>query len=355
MTWVVPVFSKSRVNAAGEQLAAAPVAEDLEHELEVLNNWRAAHAFPLNSIQMDLRQKARRVYPHASIAQRLKRAPSIIRKLQREDRMQLARMQDIAGCRAVVLSISEVHRLQEAFSRSRSRNELLNLKDYIAAPKASGYRGIHLVYRFQSDSLPEFNGKLVEIQLRSRLQHAWATAVETVGTLLRQALKASEGEERWLQFFKVVGSAFALEERTSLVLGTPTGREELRAWLASEVVALDVRSRLETYSTALRLPADMRMQGSHYFLLSLLPREGRLLVRGFRRNEFDRATAAYLAEEKQLSLFPGRETVLIAAESLRDLRRTHPNYFLDTQVFLEQLERVTSRPVRGARSEKQQA
>jgi hypothetical protein len=66
-----------------------------------------------------------------------------------------------------------------------------------------------------------YNGLRIEMQLRSRLQHAWATAVETVGTFLRQALKSSQGEGAWLKFFALMGSALARREHTPLVPGTP--------------------------------------------------------------------------------------------------------------------------------------
>jgi ppGpp synthetase/RelA/SpoT-type nucleotidyltranferase len=43
---------------------------------------------------------------------------------------------------------------------------------YIEAPKESGYRGTHLVYRYYSDRSATWNGLSIEIQVRSRLQHA---------------------------------------------------------------------------------------------------------------------------------------------------------------------------------------
>ena len=60
------------------------------------------HAFPLNTITMDLRQKVKRVRPGANVVQRLKRARSMLAKLQKEASMRLTQMQDIGGCRAVV-------------------------------------------------------------------------------------------------------------------------------------------------------------------------------------------------------------------------------------------------------------
>ena len=47
---------------------------------------------------------------------------------------------------------------------------ITNSHDYVTAPKPDGYRSLHLVNRN--------HGRLIEIQLRTPLQDAWANAVE---------------------------------------------------------------------------------------------------------------------------------------------------------------------------------
>jgi ppGpp synthetase/RelA/SpoT-type nucleotidyltranferase len=132
VAWVTPQHSRGQVDAAGRALAdSGGVGLDRDAALEVVNNWRSAHSFPLNTIQMGLRQKARSVYASALVAQRLKRVPSTIQKLQRFPTMKLSRMQDIGGCRAVVRSIGEVRGIRAAYARSRSKHRLVNEKDYI--------------------------------------------------------------------------------------------------------------------------------------------------------------------------------------------------------------------------------
>lgn len=338
MKWTAPQYSRASVDAAGRALAAS-TADPAEGEaaLEVLDNWRASHSFPLNTLQMGLRQKARGIYASALVAQRLKRVPSILAKLKRFERMNLSRMQDIGGCRAVLRSLGEVRRLRDTYRDSSAKHRLVNEKDYISQPKSSGYRGIHLVYRFSSDYSPQYEGLQIEIQLRSRRQHAWATAVETVGTFLRQALKASEGEGRWLDFFALAGTAFALVEGGPPVPGTPTDWTELAHEIARVETELDARQKLRAYGSALRLTEEPGKK-AHYYLLSLHPQERSLTVRGYRRQELEQATVDYLDAERQLSLFSASEAVLVAAESLDALRRAYPNYFLDTEVFLNELD-----------------
>ncbi len=341
VVWAAPKYTRGQVDAAGAILASdiKDVAK-IEEALQVLNNWRASHSFPLNTFQVGLRDRAREVYPHALVAQRLKRVPSMLQKLERFGGMRLSQMQDIGGCRAVVETIGQVHRLTRAYLVSGLKHKLVNQKDYIEKPKASGYRSVHLVYRYASDKKATYNGLQIEIQIRSRLQHAWATAVETVGTFLEQALKSSEGSKEWLRFFAVTSSAFALIEKMPTVPDTSSDRAELREMVTAMATALQVDTTLSAYGEALKIAEDEASAGSDYFLLSLDPGAGTLAVVSYRQKELERATADYLAKEKELAQRPGAQVVLVAADSMEALRRAYPNYYLDTGVFIEYLTKV---------------
>ena len=108
--------------------------------------------------------------------------------------MELARMQDIGGLRAIVRSVAVVKTLELAYKNSRFKHTPGSSKNYLDSPKPDGYRGVHLIYRYQNPIATEYNGLSLELQLRTHLQHAWATAVETMGTFLGQALKSGQGE-----------------------------------------------------------------------------------------------------------------------------------------------------------------
>jgi putative GTP pyrophosphokinase len=114
----------------------------------VLANWRASHAYPINTFQALLRLKLKSIDKQALVAQRLKRSPSILAKLERFPEMQLARMQDIGGLRAVVSSMPRVRKLEDAYRNSTFKHRLVGFKDYINEPKPDGYRSVHLVYKY---------------------------------------------------------------------------------------------------------------------------------------------------------------------------------------------------------------
>lgn len=112
---------------------------------------------------MGLRSVVKTEQCEVEVSQRLKRIPTIIDKLVREPTMQLANMQDIGGCRAVLNSFDEVRRVQRRLSKNRPP---LRVSDYIAEPRASGYRGVHVVV--------QYDGRPVEVQLRTQAMHEWA-------------------------------------------------------------------------------------------------------------------------------------------------------------------------------------
>lgn len=340
MSWATPQYSKSQVNRAGDILVADLRSHsDVQWALGVVNNWRASHSFPLNTMQMYLRGKANQVDDGPLIAQRIKRLSSIELKLVNQPGMRLSRMQDIGGCRAVVSNVAAVRNVRDQYKGSRIKHQLVKEDDYIAHPKTSGYRGIHRVYKYYSDRTSTYNGLQIEIQIRSQLQHAWATAVETVGTFLQQSLKASQGSDDWLRFFALMGSAIASIEHEPIVPGTPDNARELVREVRACSKSLDVARKLRAYSSTIRTLDESDLRNAHYFLLELRPSEGRVTVTAYTKAQLPEATEDYMQVERALS-GPGDEAVLVSVESLSILRRAYPNYFLDTGVFLETLEQV---------------
>src|SRR6266446_242941 len=344
MAWATPKYTKNQIDQAGVALVSEPPDEDdtfgiwfdaYDDALVKINNWRSSHSFPLNTFQVGLRERGRQVTPHCLVAQRIKRLSSIALKLRRFSSIRLSQMQDIGGCRAVVENVAQVKRLVNLYRKSGIKHKLDHIDDYIAHPQRSGYRGVHLIYRYYSDRKNTYNGLKIEMQIRSPLQHAWATAVETVGTFVKQALKSSQGEEQWLRFFALMGTAIAHRERTAAVPDTPTRRTELRRALQEYATKLDVEHRLRTYGAALRTLEQPSAQNAHYYLLRLDPAQHQVTVTGYKFNELEKASEEYLSVEKDIKNQIGSDAVLVSVESLDSLRRAYPNYFFDTNVFIE--------------------
>ncbi len=336
------LHTKNETDRAGAILAAGDSSlPGFAAACAVACDWRNAHAYPLNYLQITLRRHVQAIDAKALVSQRLKRLASIRRKLERFPQMQLSRIQDLGGCRAIVADCRKVRQLQQRLLKSRWKHELVKVHDYLAAPKASGYRGIHLVYRYRSDQVPALNGLLIEIQLRSRLQHAWATAVETIGILLNQSLKSSQGEAEWLKFFTLVSSAFARREGETAIPGTPEG-EILHAEIRRSAAALDVVAKLSHFNQLLRISQEetAKQKKIETLVLYLDTAINALAVWKFGPEEAEAARTRYSEMEKSIGDNPRQDVVLVSVSSLQKLREAYPNYFLDTKHFVHELNKI---------------
>src|SRR5437879_2442010 len=146
MPYATPQYSREEVNAAGDILVDPGLFQnDYDHALSIINNWRSSHNIPLLYFRLALTAKAHRIEQNSLIAQRIKRLPAIRLKLKRLTRLKLSQLQDIGGCRAVVLNTQRIQQLVKLYKESRAHHELDHISDYLAKPKEDGYRGLHLI------------------------------------------------------------------------------------------------------------------------------------------------------------------------------------------------------------------
>lgn len=342
--WVRPEHSKGKIDKAGETLVPwwkGSTLDPLElaDHYGVVENWRTSHAMPLLTFRVGLEKRARRVDSNALVAQRLKRFSSVMNKLVREPNMKLSQMQDLGGCRAIVSEISGVDLLYELYRKGGElpSEQPIRCYDYIRRPKSDGYRGIHVIGRYvaQANTNEPWNGQRVEIQLRTQLEHAFATAVETVTTFTRQPLKFGAGPDEWRRFFSLVGSAFAIQEGTALVDGTTSNENELVGELRKLTKTLNVHRRLRGWTMAMTKLRSRNIRGFKWLLLVLNIPDNTIRVTGFT----DRAKAGQkLSEIEKASRSNEQDAVLVWVGSIRDLRRAYPNYYADTGAFLKGLD-----------------
>ncbi|MFC2041867.1 hypothetical protein ACFLTY_06095 [Chloroflexota bacterium] len=75
MEWAKPQYSRKEIDWAGSYLANEEELEEdkFNHAIDIVNNFRAAHAFPLNTLQNRLRIHANNIDRNSIVAQRLKR------------------------------------------------------------------------------------------------------------------------------------------------------------------------------------------------------------------------------------------------------------------------------------------
>lgn len=204
--------SKNQVKKAGSTLRRV-IRGDLElddkgldsylNALGTIEAWRAAHAKPLVSANNGLRSMLRTEGCPVEVSQRLKRMSTIVDKLEREPTLALPNMQDIGGVRAIVPTIEEIRRVETRLKKNRT---VVGYSDYIKSPRASGYRGVHVVVLYGQDD------RQIEVQLRTPLMHEWAITVERLSSVFGENLK-QDGTTSAQSFMARVSEAMALEER----------------------------------------------------------------------------------------------------------------------------------------------
>lgn len=341
MAFTIPNFTKKQVSKAGQVLIDQTSSEiQTEKAMTLLNHWRSCHAYPINTFQATLRSRLKKICNTALVAQRLKRTPSIVKKLQINPGMQMARMQDIGGIRAVVENLSQVRKLQELYSNGGFTHELIDTDDYIVNPKSSGYRSLHLIYKYKNLQNPIYDGLCIELQIRTKLQHAWATAVETIGTFLDQALKSSEGQQVWLDYFKLVGAAFAILEKSPVAEDYRcVPEEDIFRQVIAVTEQLAVQRKLSAFTIAANAIETRQSQGN-YHLVVLNAETKTVEIKSFGKRRLEEASHAYAEAERDSSSNKNIQAVLVATNSIDALKRAYPNYFLDTRQFTNALSKI---------------
>lgn len=338
-------FSKRQIDDAGVILVDPNTTSDArEKALDVLGNFRSCHAYPINTFQATLRTKLNKTGIDYLVSQRLKRTPSILLKLARFSNMRLSQMQDIGGLRAILPTMVDVNKIVSLYKKAALQHEIKNEKDYILNPKDSGYRCYHIVYKYRNSLNSNYDGLMIELQIRTRLQHAWATAVETMGTFIDHSLKSSQGPTEWLDFFSLIGNAFAYIEKTPTIpkfnsLSQSDTFEKIR----SDANSLQVITQLEGFSNVIANIATDKKQGSlHLVVLDISNKEVR--IKTFPKSAIEEASVEYLKEETAITDVNKRQVVLVSSNSLDSLRKAYPSYFLDTQEFIKTLRMIVTAP-----------
>ena len=333
-----PQYSRKQVVKAGKALLQPmPVSGDTDERLEqyrsvfkVAYDWRSSHAYPMRQMRQDLRTMVSSLKGRAVTAARLKRMSSIRKKLERLNTT-LAQIQDIGGCRAIVDTQHTLNGVLAQYRSQENRHHLREDRSYIDAPRLSGYRSHHLVFDFVPLSLEEepFRGRRIEVQLRSRIQHSWATAVEAIGLNRGEDLKASEGDADWLRFFQLISAEFADFEGTSAV---PYSLE--KSARVAEIRALDQKlfavRKLDTLNQAFRFLEKNTSLGAKYFLIRFDNAARTMEIEGFEK--ISRVSDRYGFEERHHEHV---NSVVVEVDSVKALKEAYPNYFLNVRLFTQ--------------------
>ncbi len=167
-------FSKNQIRKLGSRLRNAEVPSQEDVSAYIL--WSQGFGPSLSEIEAKVREIAERgpASDDFQISARIKQISSVRAKLIRQ-RTSLSDLEDIAGCRVILPSLTEV----DQFILQCAKLTVTRTRDY-RSDSNNGYRAVHL-------TLKSGDGHAVELQIRTRIQHAWAQLTERAA--------ASEGIE----------------------------------------------------------------------------------------------------------------------------------------------------------------
>ena len=322
-----PGGSKTRVSRAGASVRNNTA--DLD-DLLVIEEWRAAHRAVLNTFQAILRNRT--AFTNITVAQRHKRKSTIFDKLLRLPGMQLARMDDVAGCRLIFSDMDSLYKFRATFHKARFHHKLKNeidKYDYIKTPKDTGYRGIHDVYSYDvnSESGQHLKGLLVEIQYRTEVQHAWATAVEVIGFITVNQPKFEKGDNRYQHAMALASEIMA---RVYEDANGPFP-EKSNIDLVKEFLTIDNELDLLAMLQGLNM-ADAAVTENRNAIL-IFHESSELEVRTYRSST--EALSSLFELEKEM---PDIDIVLVKADTSEEVRFAFKNYFSDAQDFIRLVE-----------------
>ena len=311
-------IGNKQLNKAGNIIRNG-TEEEQERAIITLNEWRANHMLPLRSIRAMVDRRLNKLVINSTIVQRLKRMSSIISKIKRFPDMAVSRMQDVGGIRIIVDNISDARTVHKVLTTNSSHEVVIPAKDYIEKPKSDGYRGIHQVFRYQSDN-DDINNMRIEVQIRTKLQHAWATSVETLGVIEKISYKTGEGTSEKRSFFILASALLALEENSNV----PEEYEGVsKENLIRELKIIEGRSHILT-----------KLKGLSALNIKVIPFD-----------DEEQAVIHYDSLERLTRGDPVKSVVLVKSQNLSELKKAYPNYFLDAALFVDTITGIIKQEV----------
>lgn len=321
-------ISKSRIDKAGRNLAYPGELSIESMKLEEdFDDYRISHLEPLSSITLEIQGWLHDYGESYYIAQRVKRKPQIVRKLRRLS-VRLTQLQDIGGCRIIVEKNEGVDRLIDFIKKNVENNasfELKRITDYREQGRdQTGYRSAHL--------LLQRDGRSIELQIRSRIQHYWSESIERTSVIYGQHLKEQEGDPVVINYFKHLSDIFyEIESGRDPSVQDKVKLDQMREQAQTIIYDAD-RNRI--FNSAINedivrtLAATQGNEGSlTNWIMVFNWNSGEFVTWDIVGRNTESAKEKYTQYENQFSSDSGFEVVMIGASDIATVRQTHSHYF----------------------------
>ncbi|MGP5574722.1 MULTISPECIES: RelA/SpoT domain-containing protein [Psychrobacter] len=308
--------------------------EEFREALLVLKQYRENHIPYLRFFSSLLESKLNRlqIFEQSIVSSRSKRLESIANKLVVRKKMRLAQMDDVVGIRVTLPNINILNQ----FLYDNDDCEIVNsecvfdnfhTKNYILEPKDDGYRGIHQIFKCKTDG--DSYVKL-EMQIRTKIQHEWATVVEILGSLKNVSFKAGQGNKKYLHFLVLSSVLFSIEEGVAAVAAYANlAPAEVCAELNKLDKELQVIEMLRSFNS---LPTPKNNVEAKYYLIQLDLNTHETIILPY--NDEHDANEDYVKLEQTYQGSDQFDVVLVSVDDVNKIEEAYPNYFLDSNDFI---------------------
>jgi GTP pyrophosphokinase len=193
-------WSKTQIDRLGDRLRTSTTVLTLAlqvDDLKLLDEYRRSFGEAYEHVVRTIRERLE-LEPTGRPA---KSTTSILEKLHRES-IRLSQIQDIAGCRVIVDDVVEQEKTIASLCAVFPGAPVIDRR----VKPSHGYRAVHVIVRIF--------GKLVEIQVRTYLQHLWAELSEKFSDVFDPSIKYGRGDREIREALQVASEAVAGMEET---------------------------------------------------------------------------------------------------------------------------------------------
>lgn len=319
MNTTTRTYSKNQLIKFGDQLRTESSTKTISSDsLLQLHDLRLSYKNVLSSVFNVLSEESKKVRKSRVVTYRIKRIESIISKLNRFPNMELGKMVDIAGCRCIVDSIQDIYLIKDLLEK---RLEIIKVKDYIKDKPADddGYAALHLYVKCKID-----DKKLVEIQLRTKDQHNWATFVEIIDVVYETKIKEGQRNPELQRFCYLMANTEKLSHEAKIEILTIEKDYNIYRKLSKVFNQNNIQTRKKWITVE---------ETEHKFFIIEVDSQKRTNIESYQ--EFD------VAEDEYLRRFNNDKTNIVLthleAPSYKLISIAYSNYILSMHKFQEDL------------------
>lgn len=317
-------LTKGQIRKLGDKIRLN--TSDISNEnLEMLQQYRTSYKETLSIVFTKLTNTTKSVYTESILSYRIKRIDSIIRKLERKPKMQLDRMWDIVGCRCILKNENQIRKLERKIKDSFFVIES-QTRDYYKTANPTGYKSLHLYIR-----LNEAHPDVIEIQLRTKDDHNWATLVEITDLLLDDNAKESEDylKTKFGQFHKILSDKKNLSDKNTRIILETVIENDLYNLISRTFINNYVEVRSQWVSTE-------KSKFKNFFVI-VSQKDKHPLIHSF--SSYEKAEIDYFNQFKN----DGKANVLLTHlqnNCYDQISIAYSNYILTTHVFIYEFLRI---------------